>query len=204
MTSTEPSSPRRPLVLIHGLWDTPHLFRRLVRRLDVHDIPLLVPHLPHRLGAVPLRTLAQQLDDHIRRRWGDDTEVDLLGFSMGGIIGRVWLQQLGGVRRTHRFISVGSPQRGTVTAQWIPSWLFAGLADMKRGSPLLRALNADVQSLKRLDCVSFYCRWDLMVVPGWQAHLPVGTVRDLPVLTHQQLMSHPRALEELVRTLLSD
>ena len=204
MTSTEPSSPRRPLVLIHGLWDTPHLFRRLVRRLDVHDIPLLVPHLPHRLGAVPLRTLAQQLDDHIRRRWGDDTEVDLLGFSMGGIIGRVWLQQLGGVRRTHRFISVGSPQRGTVTAQWIPSWLFAGLADMKRGSPLLRALNADVQSLKRLDCVSFYCRWDLMVVPGWQAHLPVGTVSDLPVLTHQQLMSHPRALEELVRTLLRD
>ena len=166
MTSTEPSSPRRPLVLIHGLWDTPHLFRRLVRRLDKHDVPLLVPHLPHRLGAVPLRTLAQQLDDHIRRCWGDDTEVDLLGFSMGGIIGRVWLQQLGGVRRTHRFISVGSPQRGTVTAQWIPSWLFAGLADMKRGSPLLRALNADVQSLKRLDCVSFYCRWDLMVVPG--------------------------------------
>ena len=204
MTSTEPSSPRRPLVLIHGLWDTPHLFQRLVRRLDVHDVPLLVPHLPHRLGAVPLRTLAQQLDDHIRRRWGDDTEVDLLGFSMGGIIGRVWLQQLGGVRRTHRFISVGSPQRGTVTAQWIPSWLFAGLADMKRGSPLLRALNADVQSLKRLDCVSFYCRWDLMVVPGWQAHLPVGTVSDLPVLTHQQLMSHPRALEELVRTLLRD
>ena len=204
MTSTEPSSPRRPLVLIHGLWDTPHLFRRLVRRLDVHDIPLLVPHLPHRLGAVPLRTLAQQLDDHIRRRWGDDTEVDLLGFSMGGIIGRVWMQQLGGVRRTHRFISVGSPQRGTVTAQWIPSWLFAGLADMKRGSPLLRALNADVQSLKRMDCVSFYCRWDLMVVPGWQAHLSVGTVSELPVLTHQQLMSHPRALEELVRTLLRD
>jgi triacylglycerol lipase len=204
MPSTEPPSTRRPLVLVHGLWDTPHLFRRLVDRLDVHDVPLLVPHLPHRLGAVPLRTLAQQLDDHIRRRWGDDTEVDLLGFSMGGIIGRVWLQQLGGARRTHRFVSVGSPQRGTLTAQWIPSWLFAGLADMKRGSPLLRALNADVQSLKRLDCVSYYCRWDLMVVPGWQAHLPVGSMSNVPVLTHQQLMSHPLALEALVKTLLID
>jgi len=119
--------------------------------LEVHHIPLLVPHLPHRLGRIPLRTLAEQLDDHIRERWGDDVEVDLLGFSMGGIIGRVWLQQLGGARRTRRFVSVGSPQRGTITAQWIPSWLLAGLADMKRGSPLLRSLNADLQELQRLD-----------------------------------------------------
>ena len=204
MSSTEPSSTRRPLVLVHGLWDTPHLFRRLVHRLEAHDVPLLVPHLPHRLGAVPLSTLAHQLDAHIRERWGDDMEIDLLGFSMGGIIGRVWLQQCGGARRTHRFVSVGSPQRGTVTAQLIPAWLFAGLADMKRGSPLLRSLNAEVQALEQLDCVSYFCRWDLMVVPGWQAHLPLGHVSSLPVLTHQQLMSHPRALDALVRTLLGD
>ena len=204
MSSTEPSSTRRPLVLVHGLWDTPHLFRRLVRRLDAHDVPLLVPHLPHRLGAVPLRALAQQLDDHIRGLWGDDLKVDLLGFSMGGIIARVWLQQFGGARRTHRFVSVGSPQRGTVMAQWIPPWLFAGLADMKRGSPLLRSLNADLQALEQLDCVSYYCRWDLMVVPGWQAHLPLGRVSSLPVLTHQQLISDPRALDVLLGTLLGD
>jgi len=204
MTTTVPSPKRRPLVLIHGLWDTPHLFRRLVQQLDGSNVPLLVPHLPHRLGRIPLRTLAEQLDDHIRQSWGDDVEVDLLGFSMGGIIGRVWLQQLGGARRTRRFVSVGSPQRGTLTAQWIPSWLFAGLADMKRGSPLLRSLNADVRSLQGLDCVSYYCRWDLMVVPGWQAHLPVGSVSSLPVCTHQQLMSHPRSLDALLKTLLSD
>ena len=204
MTTTVPSPKRRPLVLIHGLWDTPHLFRRLVQQLDGSNVPLLVPHLPHRLGRIPLRTLAEQLDDHIRQSWGDDVEVDLLGFSMGGIIGRVWLQQLGGARRTRRFVSVGSPQRGTLTAQWIPSWLLAGLADMKRGSPLLRSLNADLQSLQGLDCVSYYCRWDLMVVPGWQAHLPVGSVSSLPVCTHQQLMSHPRSLDALLKTLLSD
>ena len=204
MTLTEPPTSRRPLVLVHGLWDTPHLFRRLIRCLNEHEISLLVPHLPHRLGAVPLRTLAEQLDDHIRQSWGDEVEVDLLGFSMGGIIGRVWLQHLGGARRTRRFVSVGSPQRGTLTAQWIPSWFLAGLADMKRGSPLLRSLNADLQSLQGLDCVSYYCRWDLMVVPGWQAYLPVGCVSSLPVFTHQQLMSHPRSLDALLKTLLSD
>ena len=199
-----PSSVRRPLVLVHGLWDSPRLFNRLVRRLDAYQWPVLVPHLPHRLGAVPLVTLAEQLDDHIRQRFGDGCVIDLLGFSMGGIISRVWLQQLGGARRTHRFISVGSPQQGTLTAQWIPRWLLAGLADMKRGSALLRSLNADLSPLADLDCVSCFCSCDLVVVPGWQARLPVGMVRSIPVLTHQQLIAHPHALDVLMQILLSD
>lgn len=194
----------RPLVLVHGLWDTPRLFQRLERELEAHDVPLLVPHLPHRLGVTPLRSLAQQLDGHIQARWGAERPIDILGFSMGGIISRVWLQELGGASRTHRFISVGSPQRGTFTAQWIPRWLFAGLADMKRGSRLLRHLDADISSLEPLECFSFFCRWDLMVIPGWQAVLPLGERLSVPVLTHQQLILHPRALGLLTTTILSD
>ena len=133
-------APTRPLVLVHGLLDTPRLFSRLERRLEGQHRPVFSPHLPHRFGAIPLRKLAQQLDGLIQERWGAETTIDLLGFSMGGVIGRTWLQEFGGAKRTHRFISVGSPQQGTLTAQCIPAWLFAGLADMKRGSPLLRSL----------------------------------------------------------------
>ena len=193
-----------PLVLVHGLWDTPRLFHRLIQGLDQPKRPLLAPHLPHGLGWVPLRQLASRLDQHIQQRFGSETRIDLLGFSMGGVIGRVWLQELGGSRRTRRFISVGSPQQGTLTAQWIPRWLFAGLADMKRGSALLRSLNADPSPLRDVDCVSYFCRWDLMVVPGWQARLPVGTARGIPVLTHQQLIAHPRSLDVLLQTLRGD
>ncbi|QNG26901.1 triacylglycerol lipase [Synechococcus sp. HK01-R] len=195
---------RRPLVLVHGLWDTPHLFHRLVGQLDRAHVPLLVPHLPHRLGAVPLRTLASHLDQHIQAHWGSEQPIDILGFSMGGIISRIWLQELGGASRSRRFISVGSPQRGTLTAQWIPRWLFAGLADMKRGSALLRQLNADSSALASLSCTSFYCRWDAMVFPGWQAVLPVGASHAVPVFTHQQLMAHPLALSMLMQTILGD
>ena len=191
----------RPLVLVHGLWDTPRLFRRLEQRLDQNGIARLVPHLPHRLGAIPLRDLARLLDGHIQARWGEQ-EIDLLGFSMGGVISRIWLQEFGGAQRCRRFISVGSPQQGTYTAQWIPRWLFAGLADMKRGSVLLNQLNADCSALQSVDCVSFYCRWDLLVVPGWQAVLPVGERHDVSVLTHQQLMAHQTALNQLMRTIL--
>ena len=195
-------SSRRPLVLVHGLWDTPRLFHRLVKELEEHQVPMLVPHLPHRLGAVSLTTLAEDLGQRINDQWGPDLEIDLLGFSMGGMISRIWLQQQG-ARRTARFLSVGSPQQGTFTAQLIPNWLFAGIAEMKRGSPLIRHLNAEVSALQSVECVSYFCRWDLMVVPGWQAVLPVGPKLAVPVLTHQQLMSHPKALSLLITKLLS-
>ena len=42
----------RPLLLIHGLWDTPRLFRRLEQTLLERNpnLQLFAPHLPHRLG----------------------------------------------------------------------------------------------------------------------------------------------------------
>jgi triacylglycerol lipase len=186
---------------VHGLLDTPRLFSRLERRLEGQDRPVLSPYLPHRFGATPLRQLAQQLDDLIQERWGVETSIDILGFSMGGVIARTWLQELGGAKRTHRFLSVGSPQQGTLTAQCVPAWLFAGLADMKRGSPLLRSLNGNDSDLQAVECISFFCRWDLMVCPGWQAVLPIGTSTAVPVWTHQQLMSHPRSLDLLTEAL---
>ena len=190
-----------PLVLVHGLWDTPRLFHRLIQGLDQADRPLLAPHLPHGLGWVPLRQLALRLDQHVQQRFGADTRVDLLGFSMGGVIGRIWLQELGGAQRTRRFYSVGSPQQGTLAAQLIPRQLLAGAADMKVGSRLLRQLNCQPDALTQVECCSFFCRWDLMVCPGWKAVLPLGRHVEIPVWTHKQLISHPAAIQRLRRSL---
>ena len=192
-----------PLVLMHGLWDTPRLFRRLIEAIDLPKQPLMAPHLPHGLGVVPLRELARRLDCVIDERFGSNTEIDLLGFSMGGVIGRIWLQELGGARRTKRFFSVGSPQWGTLTALPIPRLLLAGAADMKPGSDLLRDLNADISALEGVACFSYFCRWDLMVCPGWKAVLPVGPAEELPVWTHQQLIAHPKAVTRLAAVLRS-
>ena len=200
----QPEAATRPLVLVHGLLDTPRLFSRLERRLEGQHRSVFSPHLPHRFGAIPLRKLAQQLDGLIQERWGPKTPIDLLGFSMGGVIARTWLQELGGAKRTHRFISVDSPHQGTFTAQCLPGWLFAGLADMKRGSPLLCSLNRDYAELQAVECLSFFCYWDLMVCPGWQAVLPIGKSTAVPVWTHQQLMSHPKSLDLLIESLLVD
>lgn len=192
-----------PLVLVHGLWDTPRLFRRLEAHLAGRRSELLIPHLPHGLGFPPIERLAHRLGAVIEERYGPDQPIDLLGFSMGGVVARTWLQCAGGHRRTRRFWSVGSPQQGTLLAQLVPRRLLASIADMKLGSQLLRQLNADPRALESVACSSFYCPADLMVFPGWRAYLPTGSRQALPVWTHRQLITHPRALALLCQALLA-
>ena len=121
----------RPLVLVHGLWNTPQLFERLLNHLNQKPSLLLAPHLPHDFGRVGIRELAKELDLQIQSRFGSEQPIDILGFSMGGLISRVWLQEFMGFKRTIRFFSIGSPHKGTLTAQLVPKSFFKGITEMK-------------------------------------------------------------------------
>ncbi len=201
LNSAQPNS-SHPLVLLHGLWDTPQVFDRLLKALGKARPVLLIPKLPLRLGLTPIEATAAFLNAQIEATFGLHQPIDLLGFSMGGVVARTWIQLLGGHRRTRRFVSLGSPQQGTWTAQPWPGRLMAGIADLKWGSPLLERLNTNLEPLEQIDCCSFYSDLDLMVLPGWRAVLPVGPKRRLPVLTHPQLIRDPLALGPLVQELL--
>jgi triacylglycerol lipase len=192
-----------PLVLVHGLWDTPALFTSLRRAIGEHR-EVFVPHLPHGLGVVPLEALAADLGRGIEARFGREQPLDVMGFSMGGVISRTWIQLQGGGDRVRRFTSVASPQQGTWTAlPWPGRWL-ASVGDMKVGSPLLKRLSATAGLLEGIECCSLYCLADLMVMPGWTAVLPVGRREVLRPLTlqHHELMAHPRSVEQVARELL--
>ncbi len=191
-----------PLVLVHGMLDTSAVFNSLQRELAGRREPILIPDLPLRLGRTSIQAAAELLGRSIEAGFGREQPLDLLGFSMGGVIARYWIQLLGGHRRTRRFLSVGSPQQGTLTAQPWPGWLFNGIGDLKRGSALLERLNGDLDRLSRIECLSFYSPLDLVVLPGWRAVLPVGAIRMLPVATHPQLLRDPAAIKPLVKELL--
>ncbi len=192
----------RPLVLVHGLWNTPTLFRRLKDRLDQPESYVMSPHLPHRFGRVIIRQLATELDYQINKTFAPDTTIDLLGFSMGGIISRVWLQEMNGFKRTCRFFSIGCPHNGTLTAQLVPSAILPGVADMKLGSQLIKSLNQCSKKLKNVECRSYFSYLDLMVFPGFKGVLPYGPSIPLPVLTHKCLIKDSRSIEIISRDLL--
>ena len=109
------------------------------------------------------------------------------------------MQNHDGFLRTKRFFSIGTPHFGTYTAQMIPSFLMTGIAEMKRGSSLLSQLNNDLTSLEKVECTSFFTKWDLMSFPGWQAKLSIGDSYQLPVLTHKELITNSGSLDILAK-----
>ena len=195
---------KRPIFLVHGLWNNPKLFEKLIERIEDVDCQLYRPHLPHSFGKTSLWKLARDLDSKIEELVGPKIEIDIVGFSMGGLISRIWLQNYDGFLRTKRFFSIGTPHLGTYTAQIIPSFLMPGLGEMKRGSNLVAQLNNDLTPLTSLECISFYTKWDLMSFPGWQAKLPLGNSYELPVLTHKELITNTSALEILVEKIFKN
>jgi len=193
----------RPIFLIHGLWNNPKLFEKLIKKINENDFKLYRPHLPHKYGKTSLRHLAQDLDSKIEELVGPEIEIDIVGFSMGGLISRCWLQNYDGFLRTKRFFSIGTPHFGTYTAQMVPSSLMPGIAEMKRGSSFLAQLNNDQSSLEKIECTSFFTKWDLMSFPGWQAKLSIGESYHLPVLTHKELITNSRSLDIIANSIFN-
>jgi len=195
---------KRPIFLIHGLWNNPKLFEKLIKKIKEDDYELYRPHLPHKYGKTSLRCLARDLDSKIMEFVGPEIEIDIVGFSMGGLISRFWLQNYNGFLRTKRFFSIGTPHFGTYTAQMMPSSLMQGIAEMKRGSSLLSQLNNNLTTLEKVECTSFFTKWDLMSFPGWQAKLSIGNSYHLPVMTHKQLITNSNSLDILAKKIINN
>ena len=126
--------------MIHGLWNTSSIFSSITPKLDNIGIEYFAPTLEHSYGMTSILDLTNKLNELILEKYGLEKEIDILGFSMGGIIGRHWLQKFNGYKRTRRLISIGSPHKGTLMAQLIPKYPFRGISEMKINSKFLKEL----------------------------------------------------------------
>jgi len=197
------ASNNRPIILIHGLWNTSDIFKSLTRKLDQYSIDYFAPTLQHEFGKVSIVDLTSFLNQLILDKYGLDKEIDLLGFSMGGIIGSYWLKNFKGNKRIRKFISVGSPHMGTLTAQIVPRFPLKGISEMKINSKLLKDLYASSDFLENIECISFFTSWDLMVFPGWKAYLPKGNKYSLNIFKHKNLIRNEYAINEIVEKIIN-
>ena len=193
---------RNPIILIHGLWNKADIFSKITSKLDEFEIEYFAPTLKHEYGMTSIVELTNLLNNLILEKYGLEKEVDILGFSMGGIIGRYWIKKFNGYKRTRQFITVGSPHNGTLTSQFVPKYPFRGISEMKINSFLLRELSKYDYLLKGINCISFFTYWDLMVFPGWRANLNSGEKISLKIYKHKNLVQNPEAVERIIETLL--
>lgn len=150
------------VVMVHGILDTGKVFRRLAADLEARGARCLCPSLSPSDGRDGLPDLSGKLDAAIREGVAAQEPIDLIGFSMGGLISRYWLQELGGHARVRRFFAISVPFAGSLWSWLMPS---AGVRQMRPGSGFLAELEAGAGRLDGIEIVSYWTPFDLVIVP---------------------------------------
>jgi pimeloyl-ACP methyl ester carboxylesterase len=131
-------------------------------------------------GAIALR--------HYLRRHVGGGRIDLVCHSLGGLVARVYLQQLGGARRVDHCITLGTPHQGTYNSYWVASRVGREL----RPDSLLLARLAELRHhAERVRFLSIVAGSDHLVVP--RVFSAYEEVVHLPEVGHMGLLFSPRA-----------
>lgn len=193
-----PAEDHHPVLLVHGIWKTHTTFRRMARYLTERGFTVHGIDLTPNDGRAGIDELAAQLAAFIEATFPAGSPLDLVGFSMGGLVSRYYVQRLGGLARVRRFITISAPHHGTL---WARLRTLPGYLHMRPDSALLHELNSDVASLMGLDFTSIWTPLDLMISPPVSSRLPVGEEVLVAAPLHALMLEDPRSFRALAAAL---
>jgi pimeloyl-ACP methyl ester carboxylesterase len=166
------------VVLIHGFFASAGVFRPLRARLE-RETGARVATFTHAPG-VGIRRIARRLA-RLVDQFPAGTRITVVGHSLGGIVARWYVQELGGHHRVARTVSLASPFGGID----VPPLLVG--ADLHEQSALLRRLRERAH-LCGVPHTSIVGEEDTVVVGVETASLGFGEVVVLPRRGHNALL----------------
>lgn len=190
---------RNPVVLVHGIDDTQAIFWKMAPYLRSLGHSVFGLDLIPNDGLAGLDVLGRQVANFINRTFPPHQPIDLVGFSMGGIISRYYVQRLGGMRRVQRLVTIASPHQGTWAAYTRPN---LGCNQMRPGSRFLRDLHHDITTLDQINVTSIWTPLDLIILPANSSELPIGKNIQVWVGGHAWMVTDPKSLETVADALI--
>lgn len=184
----------RPVLLVPGFLDGPESFHVLAARLESEGFETHRVRLTPRLATCSLHRFAEQVE----RAAEPFPEVDVVGFSMGGLVSRLWVQRKGGAEKVRRLITLASPHQGSHLARALP---LPATREMRPGSDLLSDLESDVEVLEDVQFASLWTPYDLTVVPGASGDLSVGRSERVNVKLHRMMLYDRHVARRVVELL---
>ena len=183
------------IFLVHGFWDTGNVFRRLQRELTAAGHVCFAPTLHPRDGRHGLDDLARKLAVQIDAELKPDEPLAIVGFSMGCLVSRYYLQHLRGERSIKAFFAISGPLRGTATA-----WLYPGKGtrDMRFGSRYLQELDATANRLNGLPLHTYYTPYDLIIIPSTSSRLKGAVELKINALLHPLMLTNRKLANDLI------
>jgi pimeloyl-ACP methyl ester carboxylesterase len=171
-----------PVLLVRGLADRASVFTLLRRGLRVCGAGP-VTAVGYSVLTPDLRVAARALGDEVERlraRSGGQA-VCVIGYSLGGLIARYYVQRLGGDAYVPLVITLATPHGGTATALLAPPHPL--LRQLRPGSELLSEL-AEPAAGCRTRFVAFYSDLDEAVIPAGRARIDHPDLQARNVLVH--------------------
>ncbi|MBL1211472.1 alpha/beta fold hydrolase [Geminocystis sp. GBBB08] len=185
----------KPIVMVHGITDTGKEFETMILYLQKKGYKTYTIDLIPNFGTADLRDLAQQVKQYINHKFTPEEKIILIGFSMGGLVTRYYLQRLNGINKVEEYISISAPNNGTNLAYTLP---LKGILQMRPHSQFLEDLNKDVkQILANLKCLIIWTPFDAMIIPANSSLLGIGKEIKVPVLIHKWMISDQQVLNEI-------
>lgn len=193
-----PLAPARRVVLVHGIFQNDwRCFGFLRHDLEKRGVQCLVPHLKPSDGRDGLPALADQLKREIDATFGDERVV-VIGFSMGGLVSRYYLQELGGAKRCEAFFSISTPHHGTQVANL---GYGEGARQMRPGSDFLTTLEKSEHRLGKMPVVSYRTPADLIILPSSSSVWARAENLSIPCPLHPLMTFSPRVRRDIIERL---
>ena len=192
----EGPEPQRWAVLVPGIFGSPRTFHQLTSRLEFTGWRVLPITLTPNDGTVSLRQLASDLKQTIDQTISVQDEVMLVGFSMGGMVSRSYVQEYEGWRRVRGVLTIASPNQGT---EWSRLLHTPGVREMVPGSEFLNSINQiRLPQLQRVAHGAIYSSLDGVIVPPANGRLPSGWNHQLGPMLHAHVLSMNETLEATI------
>jgi triacylglycerol lipase len=198
--SGRPPAQDRPgtVLLVPGYGGGTGSLDQLATRLRAAGRRATVVPLPDD-GTGDLHAQADQLDGYVTAALRDGPSVDLVGYSAGGIVVRLWVQEHGGTGKARRIVTLGTPHHGAQIAAtgtvFVPGACPTACQQLAPGSALLASLRDPVPDPPRW--LSVWTTADQTVTPPDSARLdgavelPVQSVCPALRIGHSQLPTDP-------------
>lgn len=187
-----------PLILVHGFYSNSLALKKASDYLKKSGKSIYLVDLTPNDGSIPLEDYAEQLSQFINSYFNPQQSLDLIGFSMGGLVCRYYLQRLGGLKQVQNLITLACPNQGTLTAYLV--WNYAG-RQMIPESYFLQDLNSDENSLNRINCAAIWNPLDFIIFPPQNSKLSAGFNIMIPCIHHSSVTEDERVFTAITNIL---
>ncbi|ABZ78256.1 PGAP1 family protein [Shewanella halifaxensis HAW-EB4] len=170
------------VVLVHGIFNTGHVMRWLQKRLQASGHECFTPTISPFDGRHGIEHAAENLRQQIDSRFGCAEQIVLVGFSMGGITGRYYLQYLGGARRVSHFFSLSTPHNGSYLA-YLP-YPSKGIRQLRPNSAFLTELAESEAALAKVKLYSYWTPIDFTIVPSSSSFWHIAENKSFVIILH--------------------